>query len=603
MRYRNRRRVQNRNRLIDKLACWRQSWNAWSVRHGPGQVAIYMALLLASLMGMAGAGVDFSIMVIESSKLQHALDAAALAGARALITSSGSTQELRNADGQAAAVTLLSRNNYVNGQNGASFSYGFSASEVGGHNDTLQINATVVKNTYFWRVIGIQTSTINQAATAAAAGNMIDVMLSLDLSKSMDMGGSDLTNLQAATKAFISQMKIDASNPRSTQLGIARWAGVKCSWRRGAVPTLTATPTLTVTPTRTPNPLFTRTPTPRPGSTATPTRTPTQTPTPTATPAPDTNQGSDGDTSIDFGIGPPNTGAFNTRSEYVAPCTDDSTVITNLTQNIDTLNKIADNSGTGTCPTGMSGFACPLQSWTFPISQVPVVWGTPVAATGIQNNNGTSASWIGATGTRLPAAIDVVSNGSYYAWSDANGGRNGTGGAGLARKVLVIMTDGFSQSVFNVSSCVDIPSTLNVCSWDAEAVTKANTLKAGPDGNIATPEDNVEIFVVGFFCTPYNTSTSQNNWCRSRAAATGSVASNSHPCPGATGALLPLAGANTFSYASNSVTPGVDEILNNISSSTPGTCDHYFPIAKSEGSSLPQLFRVVAGAITRGRLQ
>ncbi|MCC7370497.1 MAG: hypothetical protein IT306_18885 [Chloroflexi bacterium] len=592
-----------RKRLIDHVSRWRHPWAVWSVRRGPGQVAVYMALLLASLMGLAGAGVDFSLAVVESSKLQHALDAAALAGARALVTSSGSTATLRNADGEAAAAAYLTLNGYTSGQNGATFDYEFSASEAGGHNDTLRINAVVVKSTYFWRVIGIQSTTLRQGATAAAAGNMIDVMLSLDLSKSMDMGGSDLTNLQAATKAFISQMKIDATNPRSTQLGIARWAGVKCSWRRGVAPTLT--PTLTPTPTRTPtpNPGATRTPTPRPGSTATPTRTPTPAPTSTPTPLPDVNFGADGDTNIDFGIGPPNTGAFNTRSEYVAPCTDDSTVVTNLTQNVATLNKIADNSGAGTCPTGMSGYACPLQSWAYPISQVPVIAGTPVAATGLQNNNSTSYNWSGATGTRLPAAIDVVSNGTYYAWSDANGGRNGNGGAGLARKVLVIMTDGFSQSPFNVSSGVDIPSTLNVTTWDADAIAKANALKAGPDGNIATPEDNVEIFVVGFFCTPYSTSAGQTSWCRSRAAATGTVAANTHPCPGATGALLPAPGLNTFSYASNSVSPGVDEILNSIASSSPGTCDHYFPIAKSEGESLPQLFRVVAGAITRGKLQ
>ena len=47
----------------------------------------------------------------------------------------------------------------------------------------------------------------------------------------------------------------------------------------------------------------------------------------------------------------------------------------------------------------------------------------------------------------------------------------------------------------------------------------------------------------------------------------------------------------------------MDELLNTISSSTPGSCDHYFPIAKSEGSDLPQLFRVMAGSIARGRLK
>ncbi|MGE3269326.1 MAG: TadE/TadG family type IV pilus assembly protein [Chloroflexota bacterium] len=530
---------------IDRV---RRACGELSVRHGKGQVAVYMAMLLASLMGLAGAGVDYGLIVLESARLQHAVDASALAGARALVTSTGNTQALRNADGQAAATTYLGLHGYVNGQNGATFTFNPSASDGGVYNDTMQVSAVVVKPTRFWRVIGITSTTLNQAAAAAASGGMADVMLSLDLSKSMDVNGTDLPNLRSAVRAFIDQMQIDSSNPRGTQLGMARWAGVKCSWRR-------------------------------------------------------INQGADGDRYIDFGIGPPNSGSYSIRSEYVEPCYDDSTVLTNLTQDKARLVKLADNSGGGSCPTGMSAYACPLDSWTFPIDQVPVAVGTPTTALGQQDNNGTNYNWSGVTGTRLPAAISAVSNGSYYAWSTANGGRNDPATTGLARKVLVIMTDGFSQSAFNVSPGVDIPSTLDVGTWDNEAITKANVLKAGPDGNIATKDDNVEIYVVGFFCTPYSTSSGQSNWCRSRAAATGSVAAGTHPCPGVPGTLLPSPGANTFSYASNSVTPGVDEILTAISSSTPGTCDHYFPISKSEGSSLPQLFRVVAGSIAKGRLQ
>jgi hypothetical protein len=108
--------------------------------------------------------------------------------------------------------------------------------------------------------------------------------------------------------------------------------------------------------------------------------------------------------------------------------------------------------------------------------------------------------------------------------------------------------------------------------------------------------------VVGFFCVHYNDNDESDNWCRSYAADTGSITAsgNTHPCPAAS---LPSTGSHTFSYSTNSIQPGVDEILNKISSSSSGTCDHYFPISKSEGSQLPQLFRVMAGSIARGRLQ
>ena len=44
----------------------------------------------------------------------------------------------------------------------------------------------------------------------------------------------------------------------------------------------------------------------------------------------------------------------------------------------------------------------------------------------------------------------------------------------------------------------------------------------------------------------------------------------------------------------------IDTLLRNVSSSSPGTCDHYFPIKKTE--DLPQLFRTLASTIARGRL-
>jgi hypothetical protein len=43
-----------------------------------------------------------------------------------------------------------------------------------------------------------------------------------------------------------------------------------------------------------------------------------------------------------------------------------------------------------------------------------------------------------------------------------------------------------------------------------------------------------------------------------------------------------------------------DLFLYSVSSSTPGTCDHYFPIKKTE--QLPNYFGQIAGAIARGKL-
>src|SRR6188508_1812859 len=140
---------------LDSLKRWCRGWQALSTRRARGQIALYMAVLLTSLMGLAGAGVDYGLIVIESSRLQNALDAASLAGARALVLSSASTQGAatnpasgtRNYDGQQAAIAFLSSNGYTNGANGATFTFTPSASVTGGSNDTMQVSGTVLKPT------------------------------------------------------------------------------------------------------------------------------------------------------------------------------------------------------------------------------------------------------------------------------------------------------------------------------------------------------------------------------------------------------------------------------------------------------------------------
>src|SRR3954464_8761556 len=84
-----------------------RGWLPSQARHSAGNIALYMAVILTSLMGLAGAGVDYGLIVVETAHLQHALDAAALAGSKALVTSTGADQTARNTDGQNAAIAFL----------------------------------------------------------------------------------------------------------------------------------------------------------------------------------------------------------------------------------------------------------------------------------------------------------------------------------------------------------------------------------------------------------------------------------------------------------------------------------------------------------------
>jgi Flp pilus assembly protein TadG len=503
-----------------------------------------MAMMLTALMGLGGAGVDYGLIVIESSRLQNALDAASLAGARALVTSTATSQSVRDAEGEAAAVSYLGLHGYVNGQNGATFTYVKSASDsaASATHDTMQVNGTVVKPTSFWKVIGINSTTLNRTATAVASGGMVDVMLSLDVSGSMERSGTDdLGQLRDAVVEFIMQMQVDPANARGSQVGIARFAGIKCRWDRG-------------------------------------------------TTSSNTSHG-DGDQYIDLNRGP-------YGSEYVTPCDDDVNVLIGLTMNKSALTKVARNdaapSGQSSCPSGATGYGCPLISAKY--RQVPVVYGTPtsggtpVLANGIQDSRGTKTpdasadcdsnrDWCMATGTKIADGLSGVSsawNAPSGAWSStttgtAPNGRTNPATTGVARKVLVLMTDGVNES-----SQLGIPDNYRpvLDDWDTTTRNAAQALKAA----------GVEIYVVGFYCKE---GSQPSGWCSSKLVYT---AQDSRPC--LQGRPWPSA---------SSATSDTDKLLRDISSSSSGTCDHYLPLRKTE--DLPQLFRVVAGSIARGRLQ
>ncbi len=249
------------------------------------------------------------------------------------------------------------------------------------------------------------------------------------------------------------------------------------------------------------------------------------------------------------------------------PCTDDMTVLSGLTGDKQTLLKIANNSGTAACPVGVSPFGCPLSHVTYTAphasSYCQMGWYCPYY-----------------TGTKLPNGINVMGSGASTAWSTANGGRNDSPpGAGWARKVMVLMTDGQDEAWPDPSMNQGFfPQ--SVSGWDTQVQTAAASLKLGPDGVAGTPDD-VDLYVVGYFCTDQSGFGSQ--FCQSQLARTASP----HPCPSAT---LPPAASRS----------AIDNLLIAISSSSPGTCDRYYPLAKTE--SLPLLFQQLVGTISRGRL-
>ncbi len=147
----------------------------------------------------------------------------------------------------------------------------------------------------------------------------------------------------------------------------------------------------------------------------------------------------------------------------------------------------------------------------------------------------------------------------------------------LDRQHMIMMTDGENNDNYDTGSPPHRTSQNGV--WDTAVVTAATTLEAGP--NTTIPEDDVEIYVINLQCD--NSNTFSNGGCTSKLA---SRAPGDHLCPGP----MPVAGdlSNT------------DTVLIATSSSKTGTCDHYYPLRRTE--NLPGLFLQLAGTISRGAL-
>jgi Flp pilus assembly protein TadG len=216
-----------------------------------------------------------------------------------------------------------------------------------------------------------------------------------------------------------------------------------------------------------------------------------------------------------------------------------------LTSDYPKLAKVIDDSGSASCPA----------AWPSPQPRSSdTSWLVSRRICPLKSDSG-SGTYVG-NGFEM-AFIDNGSGAfAWNIWDPTLGGRAG------GKKVLVVFTDGTN----NVTG-VPIPTA------DAATVAAANSVKAGPDGSIGTSDD-VEIYTIGFFDTGQGGDASN-------------FATSPPLCPAA---RIPLNPA-----------PNDSELIA-ASTSTPGSCDHYFPMNKTDFRSLPTLFTTVAGQILRSRL-
>lgn len=194
-----------------------------------GTVAILAALLAVPMIGAAGLAVDLARVWLVRSRLITAIDAAALAGARAM------TSATRNAESEALFWANFTRPN-------PALRVGLMGATVTGptftplDQATLRVTASARVPTTFMRVLGVQEWTVHAENAARRADMGMELSLVLDVTGSLDVAGitavrnsaADLVNILYGTRETVTNLRV-AVVPYTASINIGR---ARTDWLR-----------------------------------------------------------------------------------------------------------------------------------------------------------------------------------------------------------------------------------------------------------------------------------------------------------------------------------------------------------------------------------
>ena len=165
---------------------WVRLWALWGDRRGA--IAVLFALMLVPLLGFVGLAVDGVLLYSVQSKLQDALDAAALAGARVL-----------RDPGRDARISDYFNANYPEGYlRTTELNLNIEDGDAG--NGRLVLSAEATVPTTFSRVLGFDEVTVSARTGVLREPRGMELALVIDTTGSMDNlagGGDERTRMQA----------------------------------------------------------------------------------------------------------------------------------------------------------------------------------------------------------------------------------------------------------------------------------------------------------------------------------------------------------------------------------------------------------------------
>ncbi len=154
-----------------------------------GAVLVFVGIIMVVLLGFLGLALDSSRGYVARSRLSRAVDAGALAGARALRQGQDTARQ--------SALTLAAANG-VSTTTGATVTVSYTKNDLG--EDVVNVSASENLPTTFMRALG--KTSMDVQARAAAAVPPLDLALVLDQSGSLGAANA-FDDLQNASKNFV----------------------------------------------------------------------------------------------------------------------------------------------------------------------------------------------------------------------------------------------------------------------------------------------------------------------------------------------------------------------------------------------------------------
>lgn len=187
-----------------------RSWACFA-RDQRGAIAIFVAVAIIPLIAFVGLAVDTTRGYLVKSRLNQALDAAALAGGRVFASPT------RDDD-----IRMYFKANFPDGfMNAVTTPLVITPDNV---NKTLTVTAQATMPTSFMRLVNIDTINVGSTAQVAIGATNIEVALVLDITGSM--AGQDIIDLRDAANELVDIVVQDQQTPFYTKAAVAPYAPV-----------------------------------------------------------------------------------------------------------------------------------------------------------------------------------------------------------------------------------------------------------------------------------------------------------------------------------------------------------------------------------------